>query len=288
MSETKAITLSVIGIVALAIAVVCAARSFKIVDPGHCGVYVAFGTIGEDDLAPGFHWKAPWSRIAEINVQQTKIEQEVDAASQDLQSIKTTIAVTYTPTSGKVYELVRGVATERETWEQVLIRPKIEEVTKATTAKYSAEGLIKQRLEMKNEIQKRLSEELGADMLHVQDVSIVNFAFDVAFMDAVTKKQIAEQDVLKARNELEKAKIESQRQIAEAEAKEKATRHATDAAAYKITATAEAEKQAQEKIAAVLKANPELMRWRWIEKWDGKTPSVIAGENATFMLPTEK
>lgn len=283
---TKVELFGAVTVILLVISAFTALFSFEIVEPGNRGVYISMGDVTPEDLQPGFHWKAPWSKIHEESAQQTKVEQEVDAASQDLQSIKTTIAVTYVPTNGLVYKLYSEVGS-REEWEKVLMRPKIEEVTKSVTARYSAEGLISKRLEMKTEIQKRLTAELGEDLLSVQDVSIVNFTFDSAFMDSVTKKQIAEQDTLRARNELEKAKIESQRQVAEAEAQNKAKKFATDARAYEVTAMADAEKQAQEKIASVLRENPNLLQWRWLEKWDGRTPTVIAGGNSgtTFLIP---
>lgn len=261
---------------------------FEIVDPGYRGVYVAMGDVEARDYNSGFYWKAPWASIKEISVVESKMEQEVDAASRDLQQIHTTIAITYTPEDGAVHTLFQTIGADREGWENTLIRPRIEEITKSVTAHYNAEGLIKERLEMKNSIQERLTKELRLNKILVHSVSIVNFRFDSAYMEAVSRKQVAEQDALTAQNALEKAKIESQRQIAEAEARQKAMKFETDADAYKITARAEAEKQAQEKMAEVLKANPQLIKWRWLEKWNGVMPRVVGAGDTMFLIPDEQ
>jgi len=89
----------------------------------------------------------------------------------------------------------------------------------------------------------------------VDDINITSFDFSPAFNEAIEAKVTAEQLKLKAERDLERISIEADQRVVEAEGKAKAIR--TEAQA--------------------LTANPQVVELRWIEKWDGKTPTYWGG-----------
>ncbi|MCF6227372.1 MAG: prohibitin family protein [Planctomycetes bacterium] len=272
---------AVLGIFALTLMFSC----WEIVDPGNRGVYVSLGEVEEKAYEEGFHMKFPWDKIEEVEVKQLKAEEMISASSKDLQAVTATVAVNYHVEYDKVWRIYKEVGQNELTWINVLIKPRVQETTKAVTAKFSAEELITRRADAKKAIRDGITEELAKQYIRVVDVSITNFDFSAEFNRAIESKQKAEQDALKAKNELEKEKIDAQRQVEQAKAEKEARQAQADAKAYETTKQAEAEAEAQNKMAQVLKENPHLMRWRWLEKWDGVLPKVMGGDNIDILIP---
>ena len=94
------------------------------------------------------------------------------------------------------------------------------------------------------------------------------------------------QEIEKARNELKRIEIESQQQVAKAEAANKATRLKADAEAYQITVRAKAEADAIRLKAEALKANPALVELNIAEKWNDTVPqTVVTSSKGGNLLP---
>ena len=85
----------------------------------------------------------------------------------------------------------------------------------------------------------------------VDEFNIIDFDFSPAFNEAIEMKVTAEQLKLKAERDLERIKIEKDQMIASAQGKAEAIRIEAEA----------------------LKANPQVVELRWIEKWDGRVPT---------------
>ena len=94
----------------------------------------------------------------------------------------------------------------------------------------------------------------------VDEFNIIDFFFSPAFNEAIEAKVTAQQLKLKAERDLERIKIEKEQIITAAEGKARA-----------ILIEAQA-----------LKANPKVVDLRWIEKWDGKTPTYWGGATPFF------
>ncbi|GIK52409.1 MAG: prohibitin family protein [Planctomycetaceae bacterium] len=288
----KLIVGGVVAVVLFFVVIAFVSSFYAVVDAGTRGVYKVFGDVADTPLEEGFHLKAPWADVENINVRQVVVEERVAAASFDLQQVQTTIAVNYYPEPGKVAQLYKKIGADNLDWERVLMRPRIAEITKAVTAKFSAENLIRQRAEAKLLITEQIKKELADSGLVVVEVSITNFDFDATFNQAIEAKQVAEQRAQQEENELKRKKIQAQQQIVEAEAKKQAQQFETDAQAYrtrisaeaeaertKIQATAEAE--AQKALAASITTT--LLKWRFLEKWDGVMPKVMGGNGSILM-----
>ena len=245
----------IIAAVIVAAVAVVALNSISIVEAGHTGVVVTLGSVGENVLSEGLHFKIPFDQTVEkIDNRITKLEVDTEAFSKDLQSVQTTLAVNYRIDTSKSYSIYKNIGTGYET---VLVTPAVNEVLKAITAQYTAEESVTNRTLISEGLVSGLNDKLNDIGLYVTDVNIINFDFSEAYVTAIEEKQVAQQQLLKAETDKQTA-------ITNAEA---------EAEALKIRAEAEAEAN------AIISASitNELINYNKIEKWNGSLPQVTGG-----------
>jgi len=231
------------------------------VPAGSRGVLLTWGAVEDHIMQEGLNFRTPISQsVVIMSVQTQKFSSEESSVSSDLQLVTTEVTVNYRLDSSRVNKIYQELSVE---YEDRVILPAIKEAVKASTAKFNAEELINKRDLVKAEIEKALKTRVEAfGGIIVQAVSITNFEFSEQFDRAIESKVTAEQDALRALNELEKIKIEAQQQIEMAIARAKSI---------------EIEAQA-------LKENQELVSLRWVEKWDGKLPVTMLGNSQGILL----
>ena len=277
----KLIAGGVAALVLLIIGFAFISSFYAVVESGSRGVYKSFGQVDDTPLEEGFHWKAPWASVESVNIRQVVVEERVAAASSDLQQVQTSIAVNYYPDTTKVVLLYSKIGPDNLDWERILMRPRIAEITKAVTAGFTAEDLIRKRADAKRLITDQIRKELTGSGIVVVEVSITNFDFDAAFNQAIEAKQVAEQRAQQEENELKRKTTQAKQQIVEAEAKKQATQFQTDAEAYRTKTQAAAEAEAQKILAQSI--TPTLLKWRFLERWDGVMPKVMGGTGGIMM-----
>ena len=231
---------------------------FVIVGAGERGVVLNFGAVQGTVLDEGIHFRVPiMQRVIKIDVKVHKSETGAEAASKDLQDIRSTIAVNYHILADKANWVYQHLGTS---FKERIIDPAVQEVVKAITAKYNAVELITQREKVRDEIKALLKSRLLTYNIVVDDFSIVNFKFSQQFEQAIEAKQTAEQLALKAQRDLERIKIEADQKVASAKAEAESLR------LQKENVTPQLIKLRQ--IEASIKA---------IEKWDGHLPKINSG-----------
>ncbi|MGB1274570.1 MAG: prohibitin family protein, partial [Nannocystaceae bacterium] len=209
------------------------------------------------------------------------------------QTVNTAIALNYRPDPGSIPAIYATIGEANETWENVLMRPAVEEVTKSVTADNTAAELVTKREMVKAEITELLIKRLAKENFIVTEVSITDFSFSPSFMAAIEAKQVAEQEAMRAENELTKhttdvkkkeetAKAEAAATLTRAEAERQATVLKARGVAEAIQIEAAAEADYHEQTGKALTA--ETLRLREIQRWDGDTPDVVTSENLGIML----
>ena len=265
--------------VAAVLILIVAFASITTVNSGHVGVVKMLGAVQMEHLPEGFHLKVPFLEdIEEIDIRLRKAESDATAASQDLQVVRTKVAVQYSLV-GPVVPLAYQQIGRREVIETNVVRPAILESVKAITAQYTAEALVTQRQEVKNKIQIAIDEFIANTLkekditgaITLANVAITDFDFSDEFNKAIEEKVQAEQEALKAENEKLK-------RVTQAEAAAKEIEIAADAEAYRTQVESTARAEAIEREAAALKGNRELIELRLAEKWDGTLPRVSTGD----------
>lgn len=254
-------TAAIIGTVLILLAVAALViSSFAIVPVGHKGVLVNFGAIKHGTvLNEGLNFKIPFiQRIISVDARVMKVETEASSASKDLQDIKSTIAVNYRVNASQVDQLVGNIGAD---YENKVISPAINEVTKSVTALYTAEQLITMRSEVSEKMKEQLQLKLSNSYISVISYNIVDFQFSEQFNKAIEEKQIAEQLKLKAAFDLERIKIESEQKVTQAKA---------EAEALRLKGS---------------QVTKDLILLEYIQKWDGKMPQYVGDGNFLFSLP---
>lgn len=239
---------------------------FVIIKAGERGIILNFGAVSNDILGEGFHLRTPIVQsIKKIDVKVQKEEVDASAASKDLQSVHSKIALNFHLNPDKVNILWKEIGSD---YKERIISPVIQEAVKSITAKYTAEELVTKREVVKDEIKNMLKVRLFERYISVDDFSIVNFEFSSGFSKAIEAKQTAVQEALKAENDLRTIKIEAEQRVAQAQA---------EAQAIKIQAEA-----------VTQQGGKDYVQLKAIEKWDGKLPAqMIPGATVPFLNLTK-
>ncbi len=240
------------------------------ISAGERGVLMDFGKVRVDTiLTPGLKWVIPfYNTVAKMDVQTQIYEAEATAASKDLQDAKTKIALNYHLSPEAVNILYRDVGRDYQTR---LIVPAIQEVVKASTAKFNAEELITRRETVKDTIQSGLSERLTTRGIVVEQISITDFAFSPVFAQAIEQKVTAQQLALKAERDLVRIRTEAQQKVASAEGEKQSTILIAEGKAREI-----------EIIQQQLKISPDYTAYLAVRTWNGILPQVT-GQNVPFI-----
>lgn len=257
----------IVIIAAIVILIILASNAFSVVEAGHTGVIVTLGKVTESTLQEGLHLKVPFiQNIVMIDNRIVKLEVLTEAFSKDLQTVNTTLAINYRVDTSKSYSIYKNIGPN---YEDVLITPAVNEVLKATTARYTAEESVTNRNMISEGLVDGLNEKLNKEGLYITDVNIINFDFSDAFITAIEEKQVAQQQLLKAETDKQKAITNAQ----------------ADAESIRIKAEAEAD--ANKTISASL--TDQVIEYLKIQKWDGILPQVT-GTNGAFVNidPTAK
>lgn len=242
-----------------------------VVPAGHMGVVTLFGKVQAEPLSPGLSIVAPLSKVHDVNVQILKHDSAGDAASRDLQGVKTTITANYNVVPSTAAKLYSEIGMN---YEDKLFDGAVQETFKAITANYTAEELIKKREQVTGEITqlfKKKIAQLSDNTIRIDAVFIKNFQFGGAFNKAIEDKQVAEQTALKASRDLERVKIEADQARAKAQGQ-------ADAVVMEAKAQAEAFKLKS------FTLTPVMIQMAAIEKWDGNLPLYMgAGGPVPFV-----
>ncbi len=226
---------------------------FGTIGAGERGVLLRWSAVTGKVFDEGLFIRIPVSdRVIVMDVKIQKEQIEATAASKDLQSVTSIVALNFHINPDKVANIYQDVGVDYKTR---LIDPALQESVKASTAKYTAEELITKREQVREEIRNHVKDKLASRGIEVDDFNIVDFSFSRSFNEAIEAKVTAEQAALAAKNKLEQIKFEAEQKIAEARGKAEAIR--------------------VESIA--LKDNPQVLELRALEKWDGKLPVVTGG-----------
>lgn len=248
----------VTAVIVLLVVLVVLFNTFTTVDAGHSGVVTTFGKVSPNVLSEGLHTKIPFiQEIIQIDNRVLKAEVECSSASKDLQTVSSTIALNYRVRNESSADIYRNVGLD---YESIIIAPAIHECVKAVTAKFTAEELITSRQAISDQMKEQLSEKISSYGIEVQIFNIISFDFTAEYNAAIEAKQTAQQNALKAEQDLQRVKVEAEQTVAKAQA---------EAEAYRL--------KSQE-------LTPQMILMEYIDKWDGKLPSMVSGDGTSAMI----
>ena len=270
-------------IVAMVLCFILIPFSFHTVDTGEVAVVKHLGEAKEVKT-PGLSFDFWVTNSYEyINTQTQEITIETMAYSSDAQVMTIQMTVQYNMCGDKAVEIVKQYGNAEALKSR--ITSIITETPKSVVSNRTAMDIIANRGEITPEVEAAIVESIGEDYLvNITKVTNTNIDFSDAFESAVEEKMIAEQTKLKA-------DYENQTKIAKAEADAEAKLKAAQAEIEIEKANAEAKKIAAE---AEAEANrlvqnsitDKILEKQYLDKWNGALPNVVAGEDASIMVPS--
>ena len=230
-------------LLAVILAVFLLLSSVTTIPAGHTGVVTTFGKVSGTVLGEGLHFKLPFiTNVVKIDNRVLKTEVSSSSASKDLQTVNSTIALNYRIGRANSASIYQNIGTD---FENVLINPAIQECVKSVTAQFTAEELITERQKVGDLMREALAEKIGPYGFDIEVFNITSFEFSEEFNAAIEAKQTAQQNALKAEQDLARIKVEAHRLKNQ-----------------EIT--------------------QETLAMEWINKWDGKLPSVASDGSMMF------
>lgn len=271
--------------------IICLIGFIKTVPTGSTGIVTTFGGIENITLDAGIHFMAPWKKVVNMDNRTQKQSIEMQCFSSDIQEVSVIYTVNYQINKANAQEIYRTIGKE---YFDKIVMPKALEAVKSVFAKYTAEALVASRAGLSKEIEAVLVDDLSKQNIQITATSIENIDFTDAFTNAVEAKQVAEQNKLKAQTEQAQATLEAQaqaeRQVIKAQADADASILAAkaDAEVAKISSDSalyQGEKEASilQRVGEQLAKYPDLVKYKYIEGWDGKMPQTILGNSDVIM-----
>jgi prohibitin 2 len=233
--------------------VVFGAAGTYIIQPGTRGIKVTLGKAADIFLPEGFGYKTPFiTRIVPVTVKQQTATLRADCFSSDLQQVGVDVRVLYRVPETSVVQIYKEFAGDPF---DSLIAPRVQEALKEITASQTAEQIVKSREDIKQKAIANARLKIG-NLLTVEDIVIRNINLSHELEVAIEAKMVAEQEAVKARF------VQMQTQV---EADTAVIRAKGEAEAIRIRGEA-------------LKLNPAFLRWRIVEKWNGRSPLAVPAD----------
>jgi prohibitin 2 len=239
---------------------------FTSVPPAHVGVVTVLGKVEPKPLQSGLSVVHPLAAVIDVDIRQQAMQVKGEVGTKDLQSVDAAITVNYHPVPETMPKLYTDVGLA---YPARIIEPAVLDRLKTVTSKFNAEELVTKREDVRRQAKLAIAEavrERSGGMLVVDDVAINNLGFAKSFTKAVEEKQVADQNAQKAKNDLERIKIEAQQKIEVAKAEAEALRV-----------------QKEQITPALLDLRRIEMQTEAVKKWDGKMPYFNGGGVVPFI-----
>ena len=181
----------------------------------------------------------------------------------------------------------------QQRYEPQFIRPQLRAIVRDVVSQFQAEAIygtgtvssqdssgdtvLAGREEMQREVEDRLREVMAEAGLTLSDVLIRNIQFNQEFANSIELKQIAEQ-------ELERAKTVAQRVEEEARGRANASIASAEGQAEAKLIQARADAEALRLISEQIAANPNLIQYEYIQNLSDNVEMVLLPANSPFLF----
>lgn len=241
------------AVIALVVLLIIGFGCFDVVPAGYKGVKLNMGAVQEVVLDEGVHFKAPFAQqIVHVDARVKKYAVEGgSSASKDMQSLTTNVALNYRVDGASVDKLYKNLSLN---YEDTIIAPTVSECIKSVMSQYTAEETITRRSEISGQIKDAIAARLEDKYIFVDSFNIIDLTFSPAFDKAIEEKQVAEQNALKAKYDLERIKTEAEQEVIKAKGEAEAMQIKNEA------------------------LSDSIIELEFLNKWDGHMPTYYGGD----------
>lgn len=218
--------------------------------------YSAISGVSEDTLNEGLAFKSPLDKVYTIDttVQERTVE-KVSVQTKDAQWVSMDINVKYSVNSSNAFKIFKSYKT-LENLQNNLIANATQRSIEEVTTKYNVmEVLGEERNKIYTEIENSLKERLAVEGVDLKFITIKDTDAGEAIESAIAKEAVAKKEAETAAQNQEKAKIEAETKLIEAEGEAKANAVKTKA------------------------LTDEVLAEMWINKWNGQLPTVSGSDS---------
>jgi len=271
--------------------------SFVTIPSGFVGVKSTFGKIDTNELQPGAHIIMPFiTKVEKVNVKVKSITYKRNrVTTKEQEWIIYKPAITVLDSRGLpinieltvLYRLLPDKAAETlikywKSWDEKLINPTIREVVRDVLWSYKAEEMPEKRQEIATKIKDELLKRFKKSDIQITNIQLRNIKLPITVEKKILQVQEAKQEAEKQKYLLEKAKVEAQTKVAQAKGEADAKIEAAKGEAESIKVKAQAQAEANKKLSNSI--TPELIKYEYVKKWNGKTPSTVVWDKWNILL----
>jgi regulator of protease activity HflC (stomatin/prohibitin superfamily) len=220
----------------------------------------------ERTVGAGWNYKTPFitAHATTYNIATQSVDIQMASTSKDQQAVQLSLNILYRIDRNKVediYKTIGGGGINQPSGDErikIIIDPIIQDVAKSVSAEFQATEQLTERSTFGNKIQETLKSRLSEYNIILERVNITNIDFSEEFNKAIERKVVAQQLAEQKKFELEAEKNQLEVERVKAQ-------------------TVDIQGQA-------LRANPEVLRNKTIEKWNGVLPQVQGNNDVIIDL----
>jgi len=258
------------------------------IEPGHVGIVIHRGGGGVDaqPLGAGFHVRNPlMTQITEyptfmqtLVLTQSSTEgspnnDEINVNSIEGQPLSLDVSMSFELRAEKVPDLYKTFRTDVRTIQHGFIKQAIRQSLQEVAGNEEIAAILgPKKAEVVNRTQTLLQKRLDPYGIDVKQFTLNEFRAPKAVMDAISLKNVMQQQALTAQNELQKNTFQAQGDSIKAVGHAKA-----------ILAEAEAQAKANELLSRSITGS--LVQYEMAKRWNGQMPQVTGGAMPMLQLP---
>lgn len=269
--------------------------SAYVVSEGHVGVKTVWGQAVSQEGPEGLKFKMPiMTGIREFNVQERRLGEDLAAATANQLPITANVTMSWRPDASRVLEIYRNFGSP-EQFQSNIIAPRLRQAAKAGISTFQASDLIRDRTSAANAILTNLQSALENYPATVASIQIEDVNLPPRYLEAVMAKEEAREQAAREEYNLQRQKLESQREVQTAEAQRDAAKARADGEAYRIVQEAqanseairlegEAQADAIRAQAEALGSNPIIVEYQQATRWNGQMPTMMVGNETGLLM----
>ena len=265
--------------------------SVTYIEPGHVGIVIHRGGGGVDPkpLGPGFHLRNPLMTqiqayptfmqtlvLTKAITEGSEQNDEINVNSVEGQPLSLDVSMSFELRPDKVPQLYQTFRTDVQTISHGYIRQAIRQSLQEVVGNEEIAAILgPKKAEVVTRTQANLQKRLDPYGIDVRQFTLNEFRAPKAVMDAISLKNVMQQQALTAQNELQKNTFQAQGDSIKAVGRAKA-----------ILAEAEAQARANDLLSKSITST--LVQYEMAKRWNGQMPQVTGGAMPMLQLPGGK
>ena len=277
-----------IAVAALLVMIFVVKPMVTYIEPGHVGIVIHRGGGGVDPqpLGPGFHGINPIMTavqeyptfmqtlvLTQSSTEGSTNNDEINVNSVEGQPLSLDVSMSFELDPTKVPALYSTFRTDVQTISHNFIKQAIRQSLQEVVGNEEIAAILgPKKAEVVNRTQAMLQKKLDIYGINVKQFTLNEFRAPKAVMDAISLKNVMQQQSLTAQNELQKNTFQAQGDSIKAAGRAKA-----------ILAEAQAQAKANELLSRSITGS--LVQYEMAKRWNGQMPQVTGGAMPMLQLP---